>query len=123
MRAARYLILGRIAREAFDREWQLSLAARDADYLKRTFRHLERAHILGQRSTRLHVRSHVGMLGIAWHRRDAREFAGQLTRIVGAALFSRLWVPIGNTGGANVSATRAMPVPPDLQAILDTDRR
>jgi hypothetical protein len=32
-------------------------------------------------------------------------------------------VPVGNTGGANVSATRPMPVPPDLQAILDADRR
>ena len=77
----------------------------------------------GQRSTRRHVRSHVGMLGIAWQRRDLPEIAGQLTRIVAAALFSRLWVPVGNTGGANVSATRPMPVPPDLQAILDADRR
>jgi hypothetical protein len=42
---------------------------------------------------------------------------------VAAALFSRLWVPVGNTGGANVSAARPMPVPSDLQAILDADRR
>ena len=63
------------------------------------------------------------MLGIAWQRRDLREIPGQLTRIVAAALFSRLWVPVGNTGGANVSAMRPMPVPPDLQAILDADRR
>ena len=110
-------------REAFDREWQLSLSARSAADLTTAVRHLERAHILGQRSTRLHVRSHVGMLGIAWQRSDVREIAGQLTRIVAAALFSRLWVPVGNTGGANVSATRPMPVPPDLQAILDADRR
>ncbi|MGB5104638.1 MAG: DUF3703 domain-containing protein, partial [Steroidobacteraceae bacterium] len=87
------------------------------------FRHLERAHILGQRSTRLHVRSHVGMLGVGWRRRDAREVSGQLARIVAAALFSRLWVPVGNTGGANVSAMRSMPVPADLRAILDSDRR
>ena len=40
-----------------------------------------------------------------------------------AALFSRLWVPAGNTGGANVSAMRPMPVPPDLQALLDSVRR
>lgn len=123
MRAARYLIMGRVVREAFDREWQLSLAARDAGDLERAVGHLERAHILGQHSTRLHVRSHVGMLRIAWQRSDAREITGQLTRIFAAALFSRLWVPVGNTGGANVSATRPMPVPPDLQAILDADRR
>ena len=89
--------MGQVIREAFDREWQLSRAARDAGDLDAAFDHLERAHILGQRSTRLHVRSHVGMLGIAWRRRDAREITGQLTRIVAAALFSRLWVPVGNT--------------------------
>ena len=63
------------------------------------------------------------MLGIAWQRRDARELAGQLTRILAAVLFSRLWVPVGNTGGSNVSAMRPMPVPSDLQAILDAERR
>ena len=51
------------------------------------------------------------------------EFAGQLTRIAAAAVFSHLWVPVGNTGGANVSAMRPMPVPSDLRAILDADRR
>ena len=115
--------MGRVIRDAFAREWQMSVAARDAGNFELAFGHLERAHILGQRSTRLHVRSHVGMLGIAWRRRDSREIRGQLARIVAAALFSRLWVPVGNTGGANVSATRPMPVPPDLQAIIDADRR
>lgn len=112
-----------VVRDAFEHEWRLAVAARHADDLDAAFRHLERAHILGQRSTRLHVRSHVGMLGIGWRRRDAREIAGQLVRIVAAALFSRLWVPVGNTGGANVNAMRPMPVPLDLQAILDSDRR
>ena len=112
-----------VIRDAFEREWSLAGAARDAGDLDAAFHNLERAHILGQRSARLHVRSHIGMLGIAWRRRDAREFAGQLTRIVAAAVFSRLWVPVGNTGGANVSAMRPMPVPPDLQAILDADQR
>jgi hypothetical protein len=114
--------MGRVIREAFEREWQFSRAARSAGELDTAVRHLERAHILGQRSTRLHVRSHVAMLSIAWQRRDLRGITGQLTRIVAAALFSRLWVPVGNTGGANVSATRPLPVPPDLQAILDADR-
>lgn len=53
---------------------------------------------------------------------DHRELVGQSTRVVAALLFSRLWVPIGNTGGANVSAFRPMPVPDDLRAILDAER-
>ena len=61
------------------------------------------------------------MLRLGWSRRDLREVVGQIPRIFAAALFSRVWVPIGNTGGANVPAMRPMPIPPDLQAILDGD--
>ena len=85
----------------------------------RAFKHLERAHILGQRLTSLHVRTHIAMLRLGWSRRDLREVVGQILRILAAALFSRIWVPIGNTGGANVPAMRPMPIPPDLRAILD----
>lgn len=109
--------------QAFASEWQAARSAREAGQLDRAFAHLERAHILGQRHTWLHVRSHVGMLRIAWQRRDARETVGQLTRIVAAAAFSRLWIPEGNTGGANVSPLQPMAIPDDLRAILDADRR
>lgn len=108
--------------QAFASEWQAARDARDSGDPRRAFAHLERAHILGQRHTWLHVRSHVGMLGIAWQQRDSREIAGQLIRIVAAALFSRLWIPEGNTGGANVSAMQPMPIPDDLRAVLDADR-
>lgn len=30
-------------------------------------------------------------------------------------------LPVGNTGGANVRATKPMPIPPDLQTLLDLD--
>ena len=103
---------------AFAHEWSAAEVARRAGDLDLAFRHLERAHILGQRRTWLHVKSHVGMLRVGWQRADHREIAGQAVRIVAAALFSRIWVPEGNTGGARVSAIRPMPVPADLQALL-----
>ncbi|TDR45587.1 uncharacterized protein DUF3703 [Tahibacter aquaticus] len=109
--------------QAFSNEWQAAKIARKAGELDQAFAHLERAHILGQRHTWLHVRSHVGMLGIAWQRREVREIIGQLTRIVAAGAFSCIWIPEGNTGGANVSATQPMVIPDDLRAILDADRR
>lgn len=92
-----------------------ALAAGD---LAEAFRHFERAHILGQRRTRLHVRAHIAMLRVGWRRRDRKEILGQLKRIVAATLFSRIWVPEGNTGGANVSALEPMPIPEDLEHIL-----
>ena len=108
-------------RTAFEHEWNQANAAEHLGELEVAFAHLERAHILSQSITWLHVRSHVAMLRIGWRRRAPREILGQLSRIVAASLFSRLWVPIGNTGGANVSAFRPMPLPPDLHALLTDD--
>ena len=107
--------------QAFADEWALARAARLARAHDRAFHHLERAHILGQRRTWLHVKSHLGMLQLGWQRRDLPELLGQLARIVAAAAFSRVWVPAGNTGGANVSPFKPMPVPPDLQSLLDAE--
>ena len=109
--------------EAFWREWTFAADARQRGDLTAAFAHLERAHILAQRRTWLHVRSHWAMLVIGWHKRDRREVLGQLARIVAAALFSRLWVPVGNTGGANISPMRQMPLPDDLAEILANDTR
>jgi hypothetical protein len=106
-------------RAAFATEMRLAGDARRAGDLAAAFAHLERAHILGQRDTWRHLRSHVGMLRIGWQRRDPREVAGQLARMLAAALFSRIWVPLGNTGGANVSAMRPMPVPEDLRRLFE----
>jgi hypothetical protein len=92
--------------------------ARALGALDEAFAHFERAHILGQRFTWLHVRAHGAMFGVGWQRRDLRELIGQVFRIAAAALLTRLWVPEGNTGGANVSALKPMPMPEDLRALL-----
>lgn len=104
---------------AFDHEWNAARDARRRSELAVAFAHLERAHILGQTHTWRHLKSHAGMLHIGWLRRDRREFVGQLPRLLAAAVFSRIWVPRGNTGGANVSAFRSMPLPADLRFLLD----
>jgi hypothetical protein len=110
-------------KSAFRAEWQAAEEARLLGDLERAFHHLERAHILGQRRTWLHLRSHLGMLRVGWQRRSLTDVVGQLLRLPAALLFSRIWVPLGNTGGSNVSALRPMPVPADLQRILDLDER
>jgi hypothetical protein len=94
----------------------------DSGDLKQAFRHFERAHIIGQQRTLLHVRAHIAMLRVASRSGDKREVVGQLKRIVAAALFSRIWVPKGNTGGANVSAFEPMSIPEDLERILQDTR-
>jgi Protein of unknown function (DUF3703) len=81
--------------------------------------HLERAHILSQPLVGAHVRTHSAMLVAAMRRRDAKEIVGQLLRLVVAgpgSLTGRY--PVGNTGGANVSAFEPMPIPEDLRTLL-----
>ena len=88
------------------------------------FRHLERAHVLGQAATVEHVRVHWRMLLWSLRHRQSREAAGQLGRLAAAALMTGFgWLPDGNTGGADVSAFRPMPIPPDLQHLIDAARR
>jgi hypothetical protein len=80
--------------------------------------HLERAHILGQRNGGKHAYAHWLMLTTGLRLRDYREVLGQFPRILAALVFSRIWVPFGNTGRARVSAFKPMSVPEDLKKLL-----
>lgn len=106
-------------RTAYLAELDLAGAALARNEPASSFHHLERAHILGQRHTVQHVYVHWRMLKLGIAVGDRREIFGQMVRIVAAALFSRLWIPVGNTGRANVGALQPMAVPEDLRAILD----
>jgi hypothetical protein len=107
-------------RAALNAELAAAAAARDYEA---AFHHLARAHILSQRHTLAHVRVHWRMLRLALEAREVRETFAQSVRIFSAALFSRIWVPIGNTGRGNVGALRRMPVPEDLRALLEATER
>ncbi len=106
--------------EAWADERARAAAARRERDFPEEWRHLERAHILSQPLAVPHIRTHLDMLGYAVRRRDPRELGGQLLRLVLAgpgSLTGRY--PIGNTGGANVSAFRPMPIPDDLRPLLE----
>lgn len=109
-------------RTVYEAEMNAASAATARGDAGAAFHHLERAHILSQRHTGQHVRVHWLMLRLGASERDWREVLGQSSRIVAAAVFSRIWVPIGNTGRANVSAMKPMPVPDDLRRILTQGR-
>lgn len=104
--------------EAYDQEVAQADRALQRQDFETAFRHLERAHVLGQRMTGRHTSIHWRMLTAGLRRGDLREAIGQVPRIVASILFSRLWVPRGNSGRARVSAFRPMPVPADLQHLV-----
>ena len=79
------------------------------------FGHLERAHVLGQRFLAAHYVTHWWMLKCGWQLGSVKEVLGQLLRLLAVLPgFLTGWVPLGNTGGANVSAIRPMPLPAEL---------
>ena len=83
---------------------------------------LERAHILSQPLLALHMATHLEMLKYAAVMHDGTEFIGQLIRLALAPFGSLTGrIPFGNTGRANVSAFKPMPVPDDLRAILGSE--
>jgi len=105
--------------EAYEQEVAQADQALQARDFETAFIHLERAHVLGQRMTGRHTYIHWRMLVAGLRRRDLREVIGQVPRIVASILFSRLWVPRGNSGRARVSAFKPMPVPDDLRHVVD----
>jgi hypothetical protein len=107
-------------RAAWANEMSAAKVAADADI---AWTHLERAHIVSQPLVAEHVRTHAAMLVTAVRRRDAKEAVGQLFRVIVAAPGSLTGrYPVGNTGGADVSAFAPMPIPDDLRALLDETR-
>ena len=83
------------------------------------FAHLERAHVIGQESTCWHVKVHLLMLLWAIRQRSVKEALGQVLRIVGAATKTAFGlVPQGNTGGANVSPFKKMPITPEIANMI-----
>ena len=111
-------------RPSVQRELDAAKSAYARGHRDVAFRHLERSHVLGQAATVEHVRVHWHMLLWAIRHRRRGETAGQVWRLVAASMLTIFgWVPEGNTGGTNVSGFRRMPVPPDLQRVIDAARR
>ncbi len=104
---------------AFERELGAAAEAQIQGDARSEFAHLERAHILAQRSTWAHTLTHWRMFRHGLRQRELREVAGQIPRMLAALTKSMIWVPVGNTGGANVNPFRRMPVPQDLRRHID----
>ena len=82
--------------------------------------HLERAHELDHKSTVQHVQAHLLMLGFALCNRRGSEVVVQFWRVMAAAVFTPVGLlASGNTGGTDASGFLSLPIPADLQRLID----
>lgn len=95
------------------------LVAFEQNKLQEAWRHLERAHIIGQSYPYEHSYVHWKMLQFGFHIKSTKEVLGQIPRLLVGGIKSFVGkVPLGNTGGANVPPLKPLEIPEDLRAIL-----
>jgi Protein of unknown function (DUF3703) len=88
-------------------------------HYQQSWRHLERAHILGQPYPVAHTAVHWKMLGFGIKIKSSKEIIGQIPRLLVGGVKSFVGkIPVGNTGGANVPALKPMEIPEDLAIII-----
>lgn len=103
---------------AFAQRLAAGYAALHSGEAGRAYALFEEAHVLGQSRTAAHVRSHWAFLCWSVRFGDRHEAVGQGPRLLAAVLFTWLWMPRGNTGGARLGAFQRLPIPPALQAYM-----
>jgi hypothetical protein len=98
-------------------KYRSALAERD---YPTAWTHLENAHVLGQAYPIEHTYAHWLMLRFGFTIKSGREIIGQIPRLLIGGVKSFVGkIPVGNTGGSNVSPVRSIPIKPELQKILD----
>ncbi len=88
--------------------------------LQNAWKHLERAHIIGQRYPYTHSYVHWKMLLFGFKIKSIKEIAGQIPRLFVGGVKSFVGkVPVGNPGGSNVPPLKSFPIEPDLLEIFE----
>jgi len=105
----------------FEKELLLSKNQFALGNLSLSWRHLERAHILGQAWPIQHTKAHWKMMVFAFRIKNTREIFGQIPRLLVGGVKSFVGeIPVGNTGEANVPPLKPMEIPEDLIQIIKT---
>jgi hypothetical protein len=88
-----------------------------------SWNHLERAHILAQPYPIEHTAVHWKMLLFGIKIKNSKEVFGQIPRLLVGGVKSFVdKIPIGNTGGTNVSPLKVMEIPNDLKEIINNTK-
>ena len=103
----------------FDKELEDYKIHFKAGQLQMAWRHLERAHIIGQAYPFHHSYVHWKMLLFGIHIKDTKEVIGQIPRLLIGGVKSFVGkIPVGNTGGADVPPLKPLPISEDLLEVF-----
>ena len=103
----------------FEQELRAYRAALEKNQFSIAWRHLERAHIIGQAYPWEHSYVHWKMLLFGIKIKNTKEVVGQSPRLVFGGIKSFVGtIPVGNTGGANVPPLRPLPISEEIQNIF-----
>ncbi|MGB4844759.1 MAG: DUF3703 domain-containing protein [Ferruginibacter sp.] len=104
-------------------ELRLSKAEFAMKNYQQSWRHLERAHILGQPYPIEHTAVHWKMLGFGIKIKNGKEIIGQIPRLLVGGIKSFVGkIPVGNTGGSNVLPLQPMEIPADIAIIINNNK-
>ncbi|MEQ9289342.1 MAG: DUF3703 domain-containing protein [Cyclobacteriaceae bacterium] len=106
-------------RPYFNRELEHYKSEYAQSNLPDAWKHLERAHILGQKYPYAHTYVHWKMLQFGFRIKNTKEIIGQIPRLLVGGVKSFVGkIPVGNPGGANVPPLKPFPIESDLKDIF-----
>lgn len=83
------------------------------------WKHLEKAHIIGQKYPFAHTFVHWKMLQFGFKIKNKKEVLGQIPRLIFSGVKSFVGkIPEGNPGGANVPPLKSFPIEKEIKDIF-----
>ena len=106
-------------RPYFDKELRDYYAALQENKLQQAWRHLEKAHVIGQAYPFQHSYVHWKMLQFGIKIKSLKEVTGQIPRLLIGGVKSFVGkIPVGNTGGANIPPLKSLTIDREIVEIF-----
>jgi hypothetical protein len=114
-----YTSIPKTLKPYFDKELEKYEANYLVGDLTTAWKHLEKAHIIGQRYPYAHSLVHWKMLQFGFKIKSTKEIFGQIPRLVFGGVKSFVGkVPVGNPGGSNVPPLKPFPIEDEIMDIF-----
>jgi hypothetical protein len=107
-------------RPYFERELKSYYSSLQENKLHQAWRHLEKAHVIGQAYPFQHTYVHWKMLQFGIKIKSLKEVVGQVPRLLIGGIKSFVGnIPVGNTGGANIPPLKPLPIEQEIMEIFE----